>query len=45
MLKYLTAITLFDVAGDFIQRTAGLPICRLLMAGLLPVLFNEQSGK
>ncbi len=26
MLKYLTAITLFDVAGDFIQSTAGLPI-------------------
>ena len=26
MLKYLTAITLFDVAGDFIQSTARLPI-------------------
>jgi holin-like protein len=26
MLKYLTAITLFDVAGDCIQSTAGFPI-------------------
>jgi putative effector of murein hydrolase LrgA (UPF0299 family) len=26
MLKYLTAITLFDVAGDFIQSAARLPI-------------------
>jgi hypothetical protein len=45
MLKYLTAITLFDVAGDFVQSTAVLPICRLFMAGLLPVLSNEPSGE
>jgi holin-like protein len=45
MLKYLTAITLFDVAGDFIQSTARLPIPGPVigMALLLLALIGKGS--
>ncbi len=45
MLQYLTAIALFDVAGDFIQSTVGLPIPGPVigMALLLLVLIGKGT--